>query len=289
MLIGLILRLQGRVEESLTIFQAALCINPQNISNLKQVGRSLYLLGKHKMALEVFEEAERIDPDDREVWHNKGLCTLYLKDYDAAIECFETANSIQRHESSYIQLGRVYRLLNRDDDALAVYIDAIEVCPENPELLTTIGLLYLKLGDNSKAFEYLGNSLTYDPINSKTIIAAGSIIQDNQDMDVALVKYRVAALQTPHSAQLWNNIGMCFFGKAKYVAAVSCLKRAVYLAPFEWIISYNLGVVHLTTGQFASAFHHFSTAINLQPTYSRSYMYLGVTLSKYVFTMYYRL
>ena len=73
---------------------------------------------------------------------------------------------------------------------------------------------------------------------------------------------------------------MCFFGKAKYVAAVSCLKRAVYLSPFEWIVSYNLGVVHVTTGQYASAFHYFSTAINLQPTYSRSYMYLGVTLSK---------
>ena len=72
----------------------------------------------------------------------------------------------------------------------------------------------------------LGNSLTYDPKNAKTILAAGSIIQDNQDMDVALVKYRVAATQTPNSSQLWNNIGMCFFGKGKYVAAVACLKRA---------------------------------------------------------------
>ena len=39
-------------------------------------------------------------------------------------------------------------------------------------------------------------------------------------MDVALVKYRVAAVQTPNSAQLWNNIGMCFFGKQRFVAAI---------------------------------------------------------------------
>jgi hypothetical protein len=45
------------------------------------------------------------------------------------------------------------------------------------------------------AFDYLGNSLTHDPRNAKTILAAGSIIQNNQDMDVALVKYRVAAIQ----------------------------------------------------------------------------------------------
>lgn len=277
---ALILRQQGRIEESLTTFQAALCLNPQNVNNLKQVGRSLYLLGKHKTALDVFDEAERLSKEDREIWHNKGMCFLYLKQYEKAIECFENANSIQRHESTFSQLGRVYRLMGNEDEALKVYMDALETSPENPEILTTLGLLYLKLGNNTKAFEYLGNSLTYDAKNPKTILAAGSIIQDNQDMDVALVKYRVAATQTPNSAQLWNNIGMCFFGKGKLVAAVSCLKRAVYLSPFEWIISFNLGVVHLSTGQFASAFHYFSTAINLQPTYARAYMYLAVALSR---------
>merc|ERR1711934_1289464 len=116
--------------------------------------------------------------------------------------------------------------------------------------------------------------------NPKTILAAGSIIQDHSDMDVALVKYRVAAVYTPSSAQLWNNIGMCFFGKSKFVAAISCLKRALYLDPFEWIISYNLGLVHLNTGQYASAFHYFSASINLKPDFPSTYMYLGITLSR---------
>lgn len=278
--LALILRHRGRIEESLTTFQAALCLNPVNVCNLKQVGRSLYLLGKHKMALEVFEEAEKLSSEDREIWHNKGMCYLYMKQYEKALECFETANSILRTEMTYTQIGRVLRLMGKDEDALHTYLEALEVCPENPELLTTVGLLFLKLGNNAKAFEYLGNSLTYDPKNAKTILAAGSIIQDNQDMDVALVKYRIAATQTPNSAQLWNNVGMCFFGKGKYVAAVACLKRAVYFAPFEWIISYNLGVVHLATGQYASAFHYLSTAINLQPTYARAYTYLAQALSK---------
>ena len=99
-------------------------------------------------------------------------------------------------------------------------------------------------------------------------------------MDVALVKYRVAAVQTPNSAQLWNNIGMCFFGKQRYVASIACLKRALYLDPFEWIISYNLGLVHLNTGQYASAFHYFSTSINLKPDFPSSYMYLAITLNR---------
>ena len=66
----------------------------------------------------------------------------------------------------------------------------------------------------------------------------------------------------------------------RYVAAIACLKRALYLDPFEWIISYNLGLVHLNTGQHASAFHHFSTCINLKPDFASSYMHLAVTLNR---------
>ncbi|CAM9235247.1 unnamed protein product, partial [Choristocarpus tenellus] len=57
---ALIKRMEGRIHESLSLFQAATCLNPQNPSNLKQVGRCLYLLGKHKAALDVYEEAEKV-------------------------------------------------------------------------------------------------------------------------------------------------------------------------------------------------------------------------------------
>ena len=74
--------------------------------------------------------------------------------------------------------------------------------------------------------------MSTDPRNPKTILGTGSIIQDKADHDAALLKYRIAAVFNPDSSELWNNIGMCFFGKAKYVASISCLKRALYLDPF---------------------------------------------------------
>jgi Bardet-Biedl syndrome 4 protein len=277
---ALIKRQRGEIQESMQLFQAATCLNPQNVCNLKQVGRSLYLLGKHKAALDVYAEAQRLGIDDWEIWHNKGLCNMYLKQYEMAADCFRRANAVQRHDTTYMQLGKVFTLQEDYRGAIDVYLEALEFSPENPELLTTLGLIYLRLGENYKAFDFLGNSLTHDPKNPKTILAAGSIIQDHSDMDVALVKYRVAAVQTPNSAQLWNNIGMCFFGKQRYVAAIACLKRALYLDPFEWIISYNLGLVHLNTGQYASSFHYFSTSINLKPDFPSSYMYLAITLNR---------
>lgn len=52
----------------------------------------------------------------------------------------------------------------------------------------------------------------------QAILAAGSMMQTHGDYDVAMNKYRVAAYAVPESPPLWNNIGMCFFGKKKYVA-----------------------------------------------------------------------
>jgi tetratricopeptide (TPR) repeat protein len=64
--------------------------------------------------------------------------------------------------------------------------------------------------------------------------------------------------------------------------AISCLKRANYLSPFDWKTLYNLGLVHLTTKQYASAFHYLSAAINLNPTCARTFMLLACELSCYL-------
>ena len=55
---------------------------------------------------------------------------------------------------------------------------------------------------------------------------------------------------------------MCTF--PNLVQAIACLKRAAYFAPFEWMVVFNLGLVHLHAGQYASAFQYLSAAINLK-------------------------
>lgn len=86
-----------------------------------------------------------------------------------------------------------------------------------------------------------------------------------------------ANLKNPH---IFRTRPLPVCALAFHTAAVSCLKRALYLDPFEWIICYNLGLVHLNTGQYASAFHYFSASINLKSDFPASYMYLAITLAR---------
>ena len=111
-------------------------------------------------------------------------------------------------------------------------------------------------------------------------MAACQVIQKHGDADVALSKYRIVYGRKPECAQVWNNIGMCFFSKKKFVAAISCLKRANYLAPFELYIFYNLALVHLYLQQSASAAIFLQSAVRINRKHAPSYALLGVALSK---------
>uniref|UniRef100_M3Z0E8 BBSome complex member BBS4 n=1 Tax=Mustela putorius furo TaxID=9669 RepID=M3Z0E8_MUSPF len=277
LLAALIFRLEGNIQESLELFQTCAVLSPQCADNLKQVARSLFLLGKHKAATEVYNEAAKLNQKDWEICHNLGVCYIYLKQFSKAQEQLHNALHLNRHDLTYIMLGKIHLLEGDLDKAIEIYKKAVEsvFTLQSQRLMFSLSCFFSKLGIYQKAFEHLGNALTYDPTNYKAILAAGSMMQTHGDFDVALTKYRVVACAVPESPPLWNNIGMCFFGKKKYVAAISCLKRANYLAPFDWKILYNLGLVHLTMQQYASAFHFLSAAINLQPKMGELYMLLA--------------
>jgi Bardet-Biedl syndrome 4 protein len=89
---------------------------------------------------------------------------------------------------------------------------------ENPDILNQLGILYLELGEVLNAFQFLGNCLSIDPKHEKSVLAMGSIMQERGDFDAALNKYKIVANADPHSSHLWNNIGMCFFGKQRFIA-----------------------------------------------------------------------
>ena len=217
---------------------------------------------------------------DWDVWHNKGLCYMYLNDLEAAVDAFSRANAIQRHDVSYLMLSKIAELRGDRDGAKAMLVEALEFSPEDSTLLSTLGQLYMGDNDELRAFDALGKALSHNPRDVDTLLAAASVMQSHSDYDGALAKLRAVAVLAPNSPHLWTNAGLCFFGKNKPVAAISCLKRALFLAPFEWIINYNLGIIHLSQDQTASAYHFCHAAVRLNPDLAAGYMYLGVILSK---------
>ncbi|KAK9875506.1 hypothetical protein WA026_007900 [Henosepilachna vigintioctopunctata] len=62
------------------------------------------------------------------------------------------------------------------------------------------------------------------------------------------------------------------------ITAVSCLKRALWTSPLNWRVLFNLGLVHLSIHQPASAFIFLCAAVNLRSDVPQSFTALGYCL-----------
>jgi len=277
---SLIKRFNGEINESLEIQRKCYNYNENDISIMKEIGKSLLLIGKFKMSIDIFDEILLKNEDDWEAYHNKGVCNMNLKDFEMALACFNKALEINNNEHTLIQIGKVYVMLEEYKTAIDKYHEALNMSSDNAELISTIGALELKLGNTNEAFELFSNAMNYDSNFSNAILGVAAIFQEKGEYEQALIKYKLASFSNPNSPQVWNNLGLCFSSKQKFIAAVTCLKKAIYLDPFEWIISYNLGLVYIQQKQYASAFHYMNAAANLKSDFHLIYMYLGIILSQ---------
>jgi len=93
----------------------------------------------------MFEECLALNDKDWEIHFYKGLCFRYMRQFDQAIKNFLQANKLHTNENTYLELGKVYQLVHNFQEALEIYAEGLNTYPENSELLTTIGLLYIRL------------------------------------------------------------------------------------------------------------------------------------------------
>ena len=119
---GLVLRVQGRLEESLVEFQRTLELNPNEVDAYVAMGNSENLLGRAKEAIKVLQHALRLDPREHRtnIFAMLGWSHLLLgRDHDA-IEWFR--RSIHHNPAarrSHLWLACAYALTSKDDEARA--------------------------------------------------------------------------------------------------------------------------------------------------------------------------
>ncbi|XP_054090629.1 Bardet-Biedl syndrome 4 protein homolog isoform X1 [Zeugodacus cucurbitae] len=291
---GLIDREEGNNIEALRNLQKALDLNSKNIEIYKEIGKTLFIMGRFNQALDIFREAEELSPrQDHEICHFIGellhrsaaaanQLAIARKEEAEAKFYFEKAVQAGKKLESFQRLAEILRKEKDYAKAIEVLENCLLLSPENTEVLTEIGVLYLKINDTQNAFDRLSEVIALDRKSPKGLLAYGAILQSRNDVDGALEKYQEIAMTEPDIPELWNNIGLCFFKKKqqKVIAAISSLRKSIWLSPLNYNALYNLSLVYITAQQYASAFHTLAAAINLRKDSAECYMLLGICLRK---------
>ncbi|XP_044571765.1 Bardet-Biedl syndrome 4 protein homolog isoform X2 [Drosophila ananassae] len=255
---GLIDREEGNNIDALRHLQKSVELNPRNIETYKEIGRTLYLMGRFGQALGVFREAEqRSSIKDHEIYHYLGellyraattqtLSELARQQQDESRSYFELAVQTGRKQESYVRLAELYRKDKQYQKAIEVLENCLHLTPENSEVLIEISVLYLKINETQKAHDRLAEVVSIErKCSPKGLLAFGAILQSRNDVDGALSKYSQIANAEPEIAELWNNIGLCFFKKQKFIVAISSLRKSVWLSPLNYNALYNLSLIYI--------------------------------------------
>uniref|UniRef100_A0AC35TMC1 TPR_REGION domain-containing protein n=1 Tax=Rhabditophanes sp. KR3021 TaxID=114890 RepID=A0AC35TMC1_9BILA len=271
--------------EALKCFEEAFLMNTQNQKYLLEIGRLKLFLGEQHKAILCFTKVLQMSERNWKAHYWKALA-IYLENRNSADSCTLAIDSLVQCPSNF-KIPQVLLLASKFcfekgdiPGAIEALKRVIEMDRNNLDAMHRLGLIYSKTGNDSLAFAIYGQALSTDSSHVPSIIGAGAIIQKNGDLDVALNKYRIAAFKSNHIAVLWSNIGMCYYGKGKYVAAISCLKRANYLSPSDWQIFYNMALIYESMQQYASAYQYCTAALSMEPANSSVVATLASILEK---------
>ena len=277
---GLIQRSGGNINESQILFKQSNLISTSNSYLLREMGKNFLLLGKFTMSIEIYDSLLSKNNDDWDSHYHKAVALMNLNKHKDALASLSKAYDINSNEKILLLEGKINILTKNYKNAIEKYEEALTLCPNNFDIISAIGSLYLKLNDSQSALDYFTNAINLNPKYSDSLLGLASIYQYQAEYEQALYQYKLANVSNPSSSLMWNNLGLCFFAKNKLITATSCLKKAIYFDPFQWIVHYNLGLIYLSSQQYASAFIYMNAAASLKNEHPVIFMYLGVILSE---------
>ncbi len=165
--LGISLYWQGKLEEAMAEYRAALDIDPENAQAHQLMGIAYAWKGEVKPALEHFQAAYKKEPNRPDVNMNLGSTYGALNDYENSLFHFRRAVELEpRHPLYVYQLGSLYEFLGRDELAKESFKKAIKLYPHYEEAILALAVLSEKLGEVARAKGYYSKALSLKPGDS---------------------------------------------------------------------------------------------------------------------------
>jgi CheY-like chemotaxis protein len=125
--------------------------------------------------------------------------------------------------SSYYKEGvNLYTVEKKYPEALAAFNKALEIDDKLPRLWNDRGLCYRETGDYASALKSLSRAVELAPDNPELLFNLGDTLQmigiqnmSNRYLDSAIQTFKMVTSQMPNNADAWDHIGICYKEKGQ--------------------------------------------------------------------------
>lgn len=153
------------IQKALYFFQKAVGINENFVEAHFNSGINFSKLNKNEEAIKSFEKTIAIDDQHSEAFYNLGNCYSKI-DVQKSLYYYQKALNIDGNlAEAYLNIGLILSKLNRNDDAIIAYENAVAINNKYSDAFQNLGDCYYKKGLPEKAVSMYRKTFELDPEN----------------------------------------------------------------------------------------------------------------------------
>ena len=175
-------------------------------------------------------------------------------------------------------LGLIAHREQREEEAVALLHQAIDVAPDSPAYRCNLGAILKDLGRLDEAITCYRQALEIRPDHVLTQNNLGNALQEQGELDQAIACYEGALRAKPDYVEALSNLGTALKAQGSLEEAVASHERALELRSDYAEAHCNLGIALAAQGKMDEAIASFDRALALRPGYAEASSNLGSAL-----------
>jgi tetratricopeptide (TPR) repeat protein len=251
-LLGLLAQQAGQYEESIRWMGKALALNPDDPDTLNSLAESCLGLGKIEQAIRYYRRLVEVCPPSAEAHTNLGQAEERMGDLGAAANSYRRALELQPDSAeANCKLAHVLRLQGDLVEALRLSEYALALDPARFETFDELGLVLTDMKNPGAAAEAFQRAVALNPDSALTALSLGYFYVKGGDIPAAADALRRAIKLDPKVHLSHVSLGSVLSLMGDWAGALECYERARTLCPNSADVSFYLGLLHLSLGNFA--------------------------------------
>jgi tetratricopeptide (TPR) repeat protein len=272
---------EGKTEEALDHFMAALRIEPRHAGAQNNMGNVLMKLGRVDEATDHYLESIKIDPLKAKTHNNLAIALNEQKRIEESILHLREALQLKpNYADAYNNLGAVYRKKGKIQNAAKCYLEAIRLKPDFAEAYNNLGLLLCHEGKLKDAIYYFRKAISKNPDFKAARDNLKRAWTDRDIFNEAVAQIQAQLNRNPEDVELYLKLGDLHKEHGELNDALKQYQNALLIRPNFLAALNNVAIVHAMKGEYNKAIDLLKQLIKSQPDNPENYYYLAGIYSR---------
>ena len=272
---------EGKPEEALDHFMAALRIEPRHAGAQNNMGNVLMKLGRVDEATDHYLESIKIDPLKAKTHNNLAIALNEQKRIEESILHLREALQLKpNYADAYNNLGAVYRKKGKIQNAAKCYLEAIRLKPDFAEAYNNLGLLLWHEGKLKDAIYYFRKAINKNPDYKAARDNLKRAWTDRDIFNEAVAQIQAQLNRNPEDVELYLKLGDLHKEHGELNDALKQYQNALLIRPNFLAALNNVAIVHAMKGEYNKAIDLLKQLIKSQPDNPENYYYLAGIYSR---------